>query len=332
MNQGSALIVRVGLATLAMAVCASLPAAAGATQTPTEHSVGSRPETVSWGWFPLDKPPVLTIASGDTVRIEMLDEGVRVMKAMWTDSPANFSGEYYHVDNVHCEPLPNPLPILMLGGGGERRTLRVVAEHADWWNDVMRPVDQLQRKLDALKVHCEAIGRDYDSIRKTLAPRFYLHRTHSKALEMAGDKMTSDQPPIAGDPVAVTEQLMELVEMGFDFSVATFPQFQELDDMKLFVNEVMPHAAAFVHRWFRRADVHAPVDLHGVHRHQLDPLTTPGHLHRQCRLARGGGAHEHQVPVGGGHPPAEARPQAEATGIRRRCRGAAVTRTSSPSR
>ena len=119
-------------------------------------------------------------------RIEMLDEGVRVMKAMWTDSPANFSGEYYHVDNVHCEPLPNPLPILMLGGGGERRTLRVVAEHADWWNDVMRPVDQLQRKLDALKVHCEAIGRDYDSIRKTLAPRFYLHRTHSKALEMAG--------------------------------------------------------------------------------------------------------------------------------------------------
>ena len=174
-------------------------------------------------------------------RIEMLDEGVRVMKSMWTDSPANFSGEYYHVDNVHCEPLPDPLPILMLGGGGERRTLRVVAEHADWWNDVMRPVDQLQRKLDALKVHCEAIGRDYDSIRKTLAPRFYLHRTHSKALEMAGDKMTSDQPPIAGDPVAVTEQLMELVEMGFDFSVATFPQFQELDDMKLFVNEVMPH-------------------------------------------------------------------------------------------
>ena len=174
-------------------------------------------------------------------RIEMLDEGVRVMKAMWTDSPANFSGEYYHVDNVHCEPLPDPLPILMLGGGGERRTLRVVAEHADWWNDVMRPVDQLQRKLDALKGHCEAIGRDYDSIRKTLAPRFYLHRTHSKALEMAGDKMTSDQPPIAGDPVAVTEQLMELVEMGFDFSVATFPQFQELDDMKLFVNEVMPH-------------------------------------------------------------------------------------------
>mgnify|MGYP000619118311 CR=1 FL=1 len=57
-----------------LALSALSPNASGATQTPTEHSVGSRPETVSWGWFPLDKPPVLTIASGDTVRIEMLDE------------------------------------------------------------------------------------------------------------------------------------------------------------------------------------------------------------------------------------------------------------------
>lgn len=176
-------------------------------------------------------------------RIDMLDEGVRVMKSMWTQSPASFEGRHYRVEDVHCEPLPNPTPILMLGGGGERRTLRVVAEHADWWNDVMRPVDQLQRKLDALKGHCEAIGRDYDSIRKTLAPRFYLHRTHARALEMAGDKMASDQPPIAGDPAAVREQLMELAEMGFDLSVATFPRFQELDDMKLFVDEVMPHFA-----------------------------------------------------------------------------------------
>ena len=129
----------------------------------------------------------------------------------------------------------------MLGGGGERLTLHVVAKHADWWNDVMRPIDQLQRKLDALKFHCDSIGRDYNSIRKTLAPRFYIHNIHSKALAMAGDKMNSDQPPIAGDPVAVRDQLMELVDMGFDFSVVTFPKFQELDDMKLFVNKVLPY-------------------------------------------------------------------------------------------
>ena len=72
MNQRPMGVMKIGLATLAMAMCAAPLAAAGATQTPTEHFVPSRPETVSWGWFPVDKPPVLTIASGDTVRIDTL--------------------------------------------------------------------------------------------------------------------------------------------------------------------------------------------------------------------------------------------------------------------
>ena len=64
---------------------------------------------------------------------------------------------------------------------------------------------------------------------------------HAKALAMAGDKLGGSAPVIAGDPVAVREKLMELVELGFDYSIATFPQFQELDDMKLFVDQVLPH-------------------------------------------------------------------------------------------
>ena len=72
MDRRSMVVMRIGLATLAMALCATPPAAAEATQTQTEHTVPSRPETVSWGWFPLGKPPVLTIASGDTVRIDTL--------------------------------------------------------------------------------------------------------------------------------------------------------------------------------------------------------------------------------------------------------------------
>jgi alkanesulfonate monooxygenase SsuD/methylene tetrahydromethanopterin reductase-like flavin-dependent oxidoreductase (luciferase family) len=174
-------------------------------------------------------------------RIDMFEEGVEIMKRMWTDSPASFSGRYYTVDAVHCEPRPDPLPILMLGGAGERKTLRVVAKHADWWNMTMGTPEALQHKLDVLRGHCEAVGRDYDSIRKTLAPRFYIHKVHSKALEMAGDKANDSSAVIAGDPAAVREKLMELVELGFDYSIATFPQLQELDDMKLFAEEVMPY-------------------------------------------------------------------------------------------
>ena len=138
------------------------------------------------------------------IRIDMFKEGVEIIRRMWTDSPA------------------------------------IVAEQADWWNDVMRPTKELKHKLEVLENHCTEVGRNYDEIRKTLAPRFFIDRSNKKAKEMAGGKKSSGQV-IAGDPSAVREQLDELVELGFDFVVATFPRFQELDDMKLFVNEVMPY-------------------------------------------------------------------------------------------
>ncbi|MEC7914090.1 MAG: LLM class flavin-dependent oxidoreductase [Chloroflexota bacterium] len=173
------------------------------------------------------------------VRVDMFEEGVQVIKKMWVDSPASFKGKYYCIDNVYCEPRPYPRPILMLGGGGEKKTLKVVAQYADWWNDVMRPISDLSRKLTILQQHCEGVGRDYNSIRKTLAPRFFIDKDHKKAIRMAEGKNTSGQV-IAGDPKAVCDQLYEIAEMGFDMVITTFPKFQELDDMKLFVDEVIP--------------------------------------------------------------------------------------------
>ena len=177
------------------------------------------------------------------VRIEMLEEGIQVMKAMWRDAPANFAGGYYRVDDAFCEPRPDTPPILLIGGAGEKYTLRVVARHADWWNDLVRPAADLRHKLEVLRRHCATEGRDFDAIRKTLNIRVYLDRSHKKAIEMAGDRLRSAQPPVAGDPSAVREQLAEFAEMGFDFGVLTFPRFQELDDMKLFVDKVMPALA-----------------------------------------------------------------------------------------
>ncbi len=177
-------------------------------------------------------------------RIEMFEEGVQVIKTMWTDSPASFSGKHYTIKNAYSEPRPDPLPPLMLGGGGEKLTLGVVARHADWWNDVSRTVEVHQRKLDALKGHCEAAGRDYDSIRKTLTHRIFIDHDNAKA-RRRGEEWAAggDQRAIAGDPSAVIEQFEELAEMGFDLCIATFPDFQSLDDMKLFMDTVVPALA-----------------------------------------------------------------------------------------
>src|SRR5207249_11926712 len=94
-------------------------------------------------------------------RIAMLEEGLQVIKAMWRDTPATFHGQYYHIEQARCEPRPDPLPPIMIGGDGEQLTLRVVARHADWWNCYSRTSEIAHHKLTVLKQHCAAEGRDF---------------------------------------------------------------------------------------------------------------------------------------------------------------------------
>ena len=95
-------------------------------------------------------------------------------------------------------------------------------------------------KLDALKRHCDAVGRDFSTLRKTLNVRVAIAKTQAEAKAMVEKRMRPGSHPVVGDPAAVRDQLTELADLGFDFSVLTFMNFQELDDLKLFVDEVMP--------------------------------------------------------------------------------------------
>ena len=102
-----------------------------------------------------------------SVRIAQMVEAIRIVKQMWTEAPASFEGKYYRIENAYCEPQPDPIPPIMIGGGGEQLTLRAVAELADWWNiPGVRP-EVYPHKLDVLRGHCDAVGRDYDEIVKT---------------------------------------------------------------------------------------------------------------------------------------------------------------------
>jgi alkanesulfonate monooxygenase SsuD/methylene tetrahydromethanopterin reductase-like flavin-dependent oxidoreductase (luciferase family) len=174
------------------------------------------------------------------VRVETADEAVQIMKAMWGPGPVNFQGQHYKVENAYCEPRFETPPTLMLGMSGEQRAMRVVARYADWWNTGARPIEDLRHKLDALKRHCDAEGRDFSTLRKTLNVRVAIAKSHKEAQAMVERRMRPGSHPVVGDPVAVREQLAELADLGFDFSVLTFMNFQELDDLKLFVDQVMP--------------------------------------------------------------------------------------------
>jgi alkanesulfonate monooxygenase SsuD/methylene tetrahydromethanopterin reductase-like flavin-dependent oxidoreductase (luciferase family) len=188
------------------------------------------PEYHAYGY---DFPPT-------RVRIAQMVEGVQVMRAMWTTAPASFEGTYYQVRGAYCEPLPDPPPPVMLGGDGEKFLLRAVAEHADWWNTVARPLPVMRHKLAVLEDHCREVGRDYASIRKTLTRTVYLARTRAEAEQRAGARLADPVPPFAGDPAALVDHLDELVSLGFDLFQLVFAGFPDTTDMRLFVDEVLP--------------------------------------------------------------------------------------------
>jgi alkanesulfonate monooxygenase SsuD/methylene tetrahydromethanopterin reductase-like flavin-dependent oxidoreductase (luciferase family) len=101
------------------------------------------------------------------VRIAQLEEAVQVVKKLWTEAPANFAGNYYQVKNAYAEPRPQPAPPLLIGGGGEKLTLRVVAKHAAIYNTVVHTPEEVRHKNAVLDEHCAAIGRDPATIRRS---------------------------------------------------------------------------------------------------------------------------------------------------------------------
>lgn len=109
----------------------------------------------------------------DSVRIEQLDEALHIIKAMWTDTKATYSGKYYSIKEAICNPKPlqKPHPVIMVGGSGEKLLLRVVAKHADRYNHPFGTPDELKHKVEVLKEHCKSIGRDHKEIEKSVLIR-----------------------------------------------------------------------------------------------------------------------------------------------------------------
>ena len=103
-------------------------------------------------------------------RFERLEETLQICKQMWSDNDGPYEGKYYHLAETICSPRPiqTPGPKILIGGGGEKKTLKLVARYGDACNLFALGVDAVKGKLDVLRAHCEAEGRDYDSIKKTL--------------------------------------------------------------------------------------------------------------------------------------------------------------------
>ena len=101
-------------------------------------------------------------------RFEMLEETLQICQQMWSDNDGPYDGKHYHLAETICVPQPIRRPPVLIGGGGEKKTLRMVAQYADVWNSTDSEIDVLTHKIDVLTRHCETVGRDVAEIRKTV--------------------------------------------------------------------------------------------------------------------------------------------------------------------
>jgi alkanesulfonate monooxygenase SsuD/methylene tetrahydromethanopterin reductase-like flavin-dependent oxidoreductase (luciferase family) len=176
------------------------------------------------------------------VRLDQLEEAVQIIRKMWRESSPSFEGKYYRIENAYCEPLPNPLPPLMIGGGGRKRTLRITAQYADWWNYPGGSPEHYQELLDVLKEHCQAVGRDYAEIVKTWATDCVaVAPTHPEALKIAeASPFYSKDGSLVGTPDEVAAQMRRFTDLGVSHFMTRFADFPSTQGAELFQKEVIP--------------------------------------------------------------------------------------------
>lgn len=179
------------------------------------------------------------------VRIEQLAESIQVMRAMWTKAPASFEGKHYRIDGAYCEPQPDPLPPIMVGGAGERYLLRAVAEHADWWNYVYKGREEYAHKQQVLRQHCADVGRDYDEIVQVLHIGIAIAGSEQELarLRQRDDVRPVDDNTVSGTPEQVTEAILAAVEQGAQRITVHFADAPRPEGTWLFAAAVLPHLA-----------------------------------------------------------------------------------------
>lgn len=174
------------------------------------------------------------------VRVAQLDEAASIIRALWRGGPATYSGAHYRIENAYARPIPQPAPVLMIGGGGERLTLRVVAHHADWWNCDYYSPTEYGRKLEVLRAHCRAIGREPAEIVPTCYMGVTVSHDATKLVRRRSMAHRREVHVISGNPDEVAEQIAAFVAVGVRHMQLNFLDFPRTDSLDLFLSDVFP--------------------------------------------------------------------------------------------
>ena len=175
------------------------------------------------------------------VRIRQMEDAIWLIKAMWTAERATYHGKYFHVKDAILEPKPVQKlhPPILIGGSGEQLTLRALARVGDACNIFGDP-DTVKRKLDVLRCHCEAEGRDFEEIERTNLTGLLLARDEA-GLSAKRDRL--GELAQGRGYAMIASQAVDLVGRYRDVGVQTFIfrlHKNDRETMELFTSEVMP--------------------------------------------------------------------------------------------
>ena len=164
---------------------------------------------------------------GTRDRLEMLDEACQVLRLLWTQPEADFDGRHYRLERAPCEPKPMQAHLpLLLGGRGERRTLRTVARYADRWNG-SGSLEMLAHSVEVLRRHCAEVGRDPGTIALTVMNEFHLTSDAAEARRRLARaarfrNLTPDEVRTRvwiGGPSEIAELIGGFAAAGFDEAI-----------------------------------------------------------------------------------------------------------------
>lgn len=149
-------------------------------------------------------------------RVQQLEEALEIATRLWKqDGKVSYQGEHYHITDAYLVPKPNPIPPILIGGGGEK-TMRVAAKLADWWNLPDAPLGRYTERATILRNHCSELGRDPNSIRLTWFGRMSVGANASEAIARSGGKWTPNNA-FVGTPAQILEQMKPFIDFGVDY-------------------------------------------------------------------------------------------------------------------
>lgn len=180
-------------------------------------------------------------------RLDRLDEALHVIRMLWSgEKEVNFDGKYYQLQNAPFLPAPiqRPHPPIMIGGGGERRTLRLVAQHADVWNGI-GTLSELSHKIKVLQTHCNDVGRRFEEIRLTAGTPLIPTAIYERWTERNAERRAISIDELRSQTIGGTAEYMRSAvqaysDAGFTELILMMNTPYDWDTIERFAKEVAP--------------------------------------------------------------------------------------------